>query len=113
MHKQEKDLLDEFADRANRAEELVGMLDRLFKENSLPDVNNPQDPHDPDFSISTCATNLNWFANKLEDLALELSELGENMKVGVLMEKAWDEREENTMTYSEKLADLCHKEGDF
>ena len=113
MHKQEKDLLDGFADRANRAEEIVGMLERHFKENSLPDVNDPKDPYDPDFSISTCATNVNWFGNKLEDLALELSELAENMKVGSAMETAWDEREENTMTYSEKLADLCHKEGDF
>ena len=91
----EKELLNKFADRSQRAEEIVGMLERHFKENSLPDVNNPKDPTDADFSISTCATNLNWFANKLEDLALELGELAEYMKVGTQMEKAWEEREEN------------------
>ena len=95
MTHEEKELLNKFADRSQRAEEIVGMLERHFKENSLPDVNNPKDPTDADFSISTCATNLNWFANKLEGLALELGELAEYMKVGTQMEKAWEEREEN------------------
>jgi len=107
MLKEEKKLLDGFSNRANRSEEIIRLLTNLFKENDLPeDVWNSED-------LETDSINVNWFANKLEDYALELSELAENMKVGALMEKAWSEKEENTMTYSEKLADLCHKEGDF
>lgn len=122
--KEERELLDGFADRATRAEEIVGLLCRLFKENSLPeDVNDPKDPLastaykgkriDLDFSISILANDVNWFANKLEDYALELSELAEDMKVGALMQKVWDEKEENTISYSEKLAEYGHKESDF
>ena len=88
MTHEENELLNKFADRHNRAGEIIELLHEYWNQRDLPDdVNDPRSSED--------CTTVNWFANKIEDLALELSELGENMKVGALMEKAWDEKPEN------------------
>ena len=88
MTHEEKELLNKFADRHNRVGDIIELLEQHWKTRDLPDdVNSPQRAIDS-------ANVTNW-ATKLDDFALELSELAESLKVGTLIEKRWEEREEN------------------
>ena len=88
MTHEEKELLNKFADRHIRVGDIIELLEQHWKTRDLPDdVNSPQRAIDS-------ANVTNW-ATKLDDFALELSELAESLKVGTLIEKRWEEREEN------------------
>ena len=88
MTHEEKELLNKFADRHNRVGDIIELLEQHWKTRDLPDdVNSPQRAIDS-------ANVTNW-ATKLDDFELELSELAESLKVGTLIEKRWEEREEN------------------
>lgn len=95
-----------FWENFKKAESCVERLVEVFKSNDLPDdLNDPQKNAD--------STNVTCFANRVYDLGCELSELGENMMVGAKVDENWNDKDENTMTYAQKLADVGHSEGDF
>jgi len=84
----------------------VEKLSRIIKNHNLPDdLNNP--------ATHEQVVEVGWFANKVYELGCDIAQFGEDMMVGDKVQDAFDNKEENTMSYSEKLADVGHKEGDF
>ena len=95
-----------FCEDFKKAESCIERLVELFKNHDLPDdLNDPQKDAD--------SSNVTWFANKVYGLGCDLAELGENMMVGAKVDENWNDKDENTMTYAQKLADVGHSEGDF
>tara|TARA_R100000808_G_C2022545_1_gene70047 strand:- start:14 stop:328 length:315 start_codon:yes stop_codon:yes gene_type:complete len=78
-------------------EKLVERLQTVLEECELPDdLNNPESEEDE--------IKVNWFSNKIEQLACELGELGEEMGVGLAVaENLQDKREEESLDRGDHL----------
>jgi hypothetical protein len=101
-----KSLDSEFTKNYLAMTEAVEKLANIIKHHNLPDdLNNPETQDQVD--------EVGLLSVRVYNLGCDIAQFGEDMMVGDQVQDAFDNKEEQSMTYSEKLADVGHKEGDF